>query len=175
MRNFLILSIFPLLRLEGVTPEKPETSALRVRVPLTGAIVLAVFVAMQLVPRMLPGDRALTGEGRIFALNMFDAPVECKGSAVVHETQGDNTIRLGAPLTQARIACDPILYLEIAKSLCRMRSTSSRFKNLDLLLESRRSGQTEYQRVVDLPSVCSSDTAYSFWHHNAWIRTTEQH
>ena len=39
--------------------------------------VLAIYTAAQAAPSLFPGDSAITGEGRIFALNMMDARVEC--------------------------------------------------------------------------------------------------
>lgn len=43
-----------------------------------GAWALWLFFSLlQAVPRLFPGDTAITGEGRLFALHLFDAKVEC--------------------------------------------------------------------------------------------------
>src|SRR5262249_35968838 len=44
---------------------------------------LALFSAAQVMPHLMPGDSALTGEGRIFGVHMFDALVQCEAYALL--------------------------------------------------------------------------------------------
>jgi len=167
---FLILSIIPLLLL-NVGSEIAAQDLMKYSIQrrhTLGYLVLTTFFVMQAIPRLFPGDSTITGEGRVFALNMFDAPVQCIATAMLHDSGTARTIRLGAPLMQPRLACDPIMYLEIAKGLCRDSVVSS--DTFDLHLESRKAGDLNYKTVVDVPAFCSTNTRYSFWHHNSWIR-----
>lgn len=171
---FCILAIFPIVRLSQKQPARTSLSSTKAfssgGTVRAGIAVLAAFFALQLVPHFLSADPALTGEGRIFALNMFDAPLQCRGTATVHRADTTVTLPLAVPLTQARLSCDPILYLEIAKSMCRLQSRLPGFANLDLRLDTRRTTEVDYRRVIDLPSFCSSQIGYSFLRHNSWLQ-----
>src|SRR2546427_11748096 len=72
---FAILAIFPLSR--AVAPTDPPgglLAALWTGRARPSVYVTAVgFSLLQLAPYTLPGDPALTGEGRLYALHMFDA------------------------------------------------------------------------------------------------------
>src|SRR5262249_9347762 len=54
-----------------------------------GIAILAVFVALQFLPRLLSRDPALTGEGRTFALHMFDGRIECRGGLLLKLPSGE--------------------------------------------------------------------------------------
>src|SRR5262245_41232231 len=92
---FLLLSIVVLDRLFP----RPEMSALIGRMDLGSLlsgrarsatyITGVMFTAFQLMPYAFPGDRTITGEGRLYALHMFDARVVCDAWAV--ETAADGT------------------------------------------------------------------------------------
>src|SRR2546427_12789093 len=72
---FAILTIFPLSRLVDSRdpPDGLLVSLWTRRVAWPVLALAAVFSGLELAPYAFPGDRTLTGEGRLYALHMFDA------------------------------------------------------------------------------------------------------
>jgi hypothetical protein len=167
---FCLLSILPLARLlhrrsEWVTWARP---ALAPRSALTAA-VLAVFASLQMIPRAFPGDSAVTGEGRVFALHMFDALIVCEAKLTYRLTDGSTRERvLDEPRRMPhRSRCDPIVYFDIAKNACRERWHG--VVDVDLDLRSRHSREPEYHQTIDIRNFCAANPTYDMWRHNAWI------
>jgi hypothetical protein len=171
---FAILAIFPLSRL--VEPRDPPEGLLvalcRGREIWPVYALAAFFSFLQLVPYAFPGDRALTGQGRLYALHMFDARPTCVGWADLHDPGGTTTRRdLKLPL-DTRIACDPIVYFNRARNLCRERDAGRLvFTDLDLFLAARRASDREMTRVIDTKGFCARHERYDPFRHNAWILT----
>ena len=157
-----LMSLFWLARQEEERPlrllgERHSTYAL-----------LIGFSALQLVPYLFPGDTAITGEGRLFALHMFDAQVECASQAVLRN--GEQIIqtydlRRGLAI---RVACDPAVALARGKTLCAHYPAAP--WRIDLSLESRRSSDPSRHRVVSIADFCANVPEYKWWKHNAWIQ-----
>jgi len=174
---FLLLSIVPMGRLirepsaEAVRPA-PRVVGLSWRYERKSTyLVLAMFSIMQMIPRLFPGDPSITGEGRVFALNMFDAPTRCV--ATVTPRVGSNVSvpeKFNIPFLQPRIACDPIVYLEAAKQMCKGTELRPRLEDFDLTLASGRRADRALQLVVSIQFFCASSPRYSFLRHNPWIR-----
>ncbi len=195
MLMFGLLAMFPMLRLAPGSSRSPTTGeepgvpagdgpdrddggdrALSVQelarpgVRLPAALLLGGFALTQLLPLAMPGDSAITGEGRLFALNMFDAQVVCEGYAVLHqEGGGTKRIRLSNVRYPRRIACDPILFFNLAGRECRRTDRRPRTVDLDLELRSRRSSEPELREVIDVRNFCSSGVTYDLWRPNDWI------
>ncbi len=171
---FAILAIFPLSRL--LAPRDPPEGLLaaffRGRELRSAYALAACFSVLQLIPYAFPGDRALTGQGRLYALHMFDARATCVGWADLHNVDGTTTRRdLKLPL-DTRIACDPIVYFNRARNLCRQRDAGrAAFMDLDLFLSARRSSESELRRVIDTKGFCAKRERYDPFRHNAWIVT----
>jgi len=171
---FAILAIFPLSRL--VAPRDPPEGLLAAlykgREVWSVYALAALFSVLQLIPYAFPGDRALTGQGRLYALHMFDARATCVGWADLHNVDGTTTRRdLRLPL-DTRIACDPIVYFNRARNLCRQRDAGrAAFEDLDLFLSARRSSESEMKRVIDTKDFCTKRERYDPFRHNAWILT----
>jgi hypothetical protein len=171
---FAILAIFPLSRL--VAPADPPDGVLvslwtlNARGPVYA--LAALFSLLQLAPYTFPGDRTLTGEGRLYALHMFDARATCAGWADLHLADGTTTRRdLKLPL-DTRIGCDPIVYFNRARNLCRHRDAGLvAFQDLDLFLSSRRTSDGEMKRVIATAGFCARGDRYDPFRHNAWILT----
>ncbi|MBS2023459.1 MAG: hypothetical protein JST92_13710 [Deltaproteobacteria bacterium] len=160
---FFILSIHPLCRFLAM----PEES----RAPLGAPVIaLAVFFSLlQLVPHFLPGDRALTGEGRLFALHMFDARLSCEAHVEVLTDSGQRLSKPVRPLLAQRITCDPLVYLSYANKACKTRGV----RDLDLFLQSRHDDAQPFTKVLALHGVCSHPPSYNPLWHNPWILTGE--
>lgn len=175
---FLLLSIFPLARyicvpLADGAPSRPVELRALVRGaerPATN-VLLASFCAAQLVPLAFPGDPAITGEGRLFALHMFDAPVECRATITIRTADRQNrAIPLRAPFLSPRVSCDPIVYFNLAQNYCRDLGPGL---DVDLVLESHKPDRGPLRPVVSISSFCATKPRYTIWRHNWWIRTTK--
>lgn len=165
---FALLSIFPAGRLLGGPEGEPGAA----RVPASGPAVafLAAFALSQVVAHAFPGDSAITGEGRLFALNMFDAKVVCEGTMRLH--MGEDRV-LEVPIRNEgyaqRIRCDPVLYFNLARNACREFRPSGWITDLDLRLRSRRSTEPELRDVIVLDRFCETDPTFDMWRPNPWI------
>jgi hypothetical protein len=168
---FAILAVFPLARFFPAPQEPPALSRLlRGREPASTLAFLSIFSFLQIVPWLFPGDTAITGEGRLFALHMFDAKVVCEGRARVHGMDG-KTVDLPLDLDFAqRIRCDPIVYLSLGRVICRRSCQENRrCTDLDLTLEARRSTEPRMRTVIDIRNFCTSGVEYNLLWPNAWI------
>jgi hypothetical protein len=170
---FLLLTIFPLARL--VPPGVSERSLLsrlihlRLRPAIYG--VMLAFSLMQLPPLLIPGDAAITGEGRPYALHMVDAGVVCRGRAMARRADGSTVEVVLSGATAARIACDPIVVAGRARNICRHASgLVTDVVELDLLLVSRRRSAARDETVIDLPGFCARNIRYNPFGKNWWIK-----
>jgi hypothetical protein len=178
---FCLLSILPLARLLDGRDERvalPWRAIERRR--LLNASILGTFAIFQMIPHAFPGDTAVTGEGRVFALHMFDALVECEGTIVYHvENRGVRVDRLERIKRMPhRSRCDPLIYFSVAKNECgHLRSRDAKARtgelarviDLDLSLRSRRNSEAEFHQVIDIRNFCAAGPHYDMWRHNAWI------
>jgi len=156
-----LLSIFVLDRRYPAPAAAP-------RAWLSAAWIVAPFAVLQLLPLAMPGDSALTGQGRFLALHMFDAKLSCRATMTLHRAgQAPETHQIKAKLP-GRIACDPLVYFHMARGVCKSRTGHDGFEDLDLKLVSKR--QTgPLVTVVDQPNFCSKPVGYSALTPNAWI------
>ena len=151
---FVLLAIFPLAR-----PDDSKGSSVLARVtggllPGSAYAFFALYSALQLWPRLFPGDPALSGEGRWLALHMFDARIDCRASMGTHELQLPDALR---------IRCDPLVVRARALAEC------AQLGDFDLVLQARRSSDAHYRRVIDAKDFCSKTPNYRALSHNAWI------
>jgi len=169
---FLLLTVFVLARTSSTGNNQPEwglPALVRGKEAGTTYALLMTFSVFQLIPLAFPGDSALTGEGRLFALHMFDAPVECKAQMILHGANDVKTIPVRAPFLNPRISCDPIVYFSVAKFHCDHMTEVKNGADFDLVLKSRRVGAPEFLTVISLESFCKTAPKYDFWRHNWWI------
>ena len=162
-----IISIFPLCRLERA-PAREAPLRLRGE-PISTWVYLILFCLLQMIPRAFPGDSAVTGEGRLFALHMFDARVECKSTATLLKNgrvAHVYDLRPGLPI---RTACDPIVVLSRGKTLCARFSAAP--YQVDIQLESKRSSDSIMLPLIDIKDFCRNVPQYRWWRHNDWIRS----
>jgi hypothetical protein len=133
-------------------------------------ITLIGFSLFQLFPYTFPGDRAITGEGRIYGLHMFDARVACSVHATVQERSGAvRTVNL-KPGLPPRMDCDPLVAYHRARNLCEGRGMLRLdVADLRLTILSRRTTDSELRPVVDLPNFCTDMPPYRPLRHNEWI------
>jgi hypothetical protein len=175
---FGILAIYPLCwALDAATDDGAGRQRMRAAwipfVPASwrGAFALAAaFSALQLTPHFFPGDGTLTGEGRLFALHMFDARITCEAWADVRRTDGSVRRENLRKHWETRTACDPILIHGFARNLCRARDAGRlAFVDLDVHLRSRRTSERDYRSVIDFADFCARRPRYRPFGHNDWI------
>jgi hypothetical protein len=165
-----LLTIFPLSRAMDDGADRPSLATLWAgREALPTYALLTGFSVLQLVPHMFPGDSAITGEGRLFALHMFDARVVCEAHVTLHDGQGGSRRLRIAARAPTRVRCDPIVYLSVARALCRQGAEHGRWTDLDLSLRSRRATESDLRPVVELDGFCRRNVSYDVWRPNAWI------
>ena len=168
---FCLLSVLPMTRLLHPPGEWVTFSSLRdLGRRRLNLAVLAVFALLQMVPRVFPGDSALTGEGRVFALHMFDALVVCEAKLTYHLADG-STREDFLPETERlphRSRCDPIVFFDLATNSCRQHLPG--VVDLDLSLESKHSSEAHYHPTIDVKGFCTARPTYDMWRHNAWIQ-----
>lgn len=155
-----LLAVFPLCW-HFPTDAEPDPSK---RGPL---IAVALFGVLQLLPRLAPGDPAITSHARVLSLHMFDAHLICEAHMRVHATEGrTQTVRIPTDTGPMRMRCDPIVHWGVARHTCR----SPKVEEVELYLESRRSTQSELRTVISLQDFCTRDPEFSLWS-NDWIAT----
>jgi hypothetical protein len=166
-----LTAIYPLVW--RLAPERTITLArLRAEGGPRGAVAVtaAVFSSFQLAARLFPGDTAVTGEGRVFALHMFDARVECAGGATLVSASGQRArAALIAENSDLRTRCDPIVIAAQANRLCRLLAGRADPPRVDVAIDARRSTDPVMRPLVHVEDFCRRHVEYSPWRHNEWI------
>lgn len=170
---FALLTIFPLTffihdRIAGVRTStlKPLLTG---RQPTASYLFIAVFSLLQVMPMIIPGDERITGEGRLFALHMFDARVFCHG-AITLKFKNGIAKKITIPVGQVpRIQCDPAVYFSVGKRKCYELRDDPQFLDLDLCYQARRSHEQAMQPLVDIRNFCQQNLSYNLFTPNEWI------
>jgi len=166
-----LLMIFPLTRFFKYDDESSGllVSLVRGKEAITTYAFIGLFSFLQLIPYMMPGDSKVTGEGRLFALHMFDALVSCEGNIILHyENQDDEEIPIPI-IRRNRTKCDPIVNTNLAKAYCRQHQDDSDFISLDLQYSVRRAREKIMRPLVDIKDFCRQDISYTMLKPNPWI------
>jgi len=141
----------------------------RGRVPAVGYLVLVAFGALQMIPHMYSGDSILTGQGRVFALHMFEARQDCRVYASVAGAPVGSDIDLRVESLSPRLICDPIVYFNRAQNLCRAgRKSDPRF-DFRLTMRSKRRTEARFTTIIDETQFCASEHEYSILMNNLWF------
>jgi hypothetical protein len=173
---FVLLTILLLDRLRPSSTSRPDLfGPLWTRDARAGTYALALaFSLCQLVPYAYHGDRAITGEGRLYALHMFDARIVCQAYATVQDSSGAVQrldLRPGLP---PRMDCDPHVLFNRARNLCVGRSeipAPTPIARLDLQLLARRSTEAAMHEVINVTDFCNRGLRDNPFRHNDWITT----
>ena len=135
-----------------------------------GVAVVAVFCLLQLVPRLLSSDPALTGEGRLFALHMFDGRIECQPSLTLEHSDGRREPWPMMRMLDVRAACDPIVFWNHARNSCRARTDAGDDFELTVLARHASAPAGSERPLIAVDHFCRVDPAYHVLRHNDWIR-----
>jgi hypothetical protein len=170
---FALTAIYPLVWMRdpgrSLTWARIAARDPTLRVPI--GVTAAAFSIFQIVPRFaFPGDTAVTGEGRIFALHMFDARVECTGGAVVRSPSGSVArIPLIAEGNDVRTRCDPIVLGAQARRLCRLVAARPGLARVDVMVDAKRISEAAMRPLIHVTDFCNHEVEYSPFSHNDWI------
>jgi hypothetical protein len=167
-----ILSWFVIDRSFGDRQGAASLAALvRGRAPRAAYAIVAVFAAFQLMPYLYHGDKTLTGQGRLFALHMFEARQVCEVTASLHRRDGrTESVDLRMPGLNPREICDPVVYFSRVNNLCRSRATDPTLVDVDWTMNAKRTTDPAFTTVVDEGGFCGKHYGYSLWTNNAWIK-----
>ena len=168
---FCLIAIFPLSRLWPVGADWPSFASIERGLELRSTYaLLATFSLLQLVPYAFPGDSAITGEGRLFALHMFDARVACEAHLTLHDAQGGTQlVQITTDRGPVRSRCDPLVHFNVARAFCREGAASGGWTDLDLFLQSRRATEPTLRPVIQIERFCAANPSYDVWRPNPWI------
>jgi len=140
------------------------------REPVSVYAMVGMFAIIQLLPYSFPGDQSFTGEGRLLALHMFDAPLQCMAWATIRFADGrKQEMALRTKFLTPRIQCDPNVYFSLGKDLCRRIGKDKRIETIDLHLQTRRTANEAFTPVIEQADFCHKDLHYDLWRSNAWI------
>lgn len=157
---FYPLVMFSLLAFIWLLPEGPVVNWRGWGARDWGLPVL--FVLAQLVPAVLYPRSAITAEGRLLALNMFDAKTICHSSLVWEE--GARRVELPPRVENlgVRLHCDPQVHWASARgSYCPLIDRG----RLALVLSARRTTEAGVE-VFRVDDVCAGERPFNAW--GAW-------
>lgn len=158
---FSLLAVFVLVRhFQSERDTFDVTDFFMGRLGRSTYFVLAIFFLMQLPPFFVRSDSALTGEGRLTSLNMFDARARCHSHLWIRRVENGIPvlIDLENPFYDlgTRIRCEPWVYMSYIRSLCEVeRRTDPGFQNIDIDLDSRRSSGLADTVLLQKRNLCA--------------------
>ncbi|MBX2988528.1 MAG: hypothetical protein KF802_11590 [Bdellovibrionaceae bacterium] len=159
----LLLSIFPVSWL-SISTEKGLVWTDLARMKKANIAALAAFFAAQMVPWMMAGTSSLTGEGRLFSLNMFDSRNECQSllqmrfhGEVMDVTNGERQS------LAVRIRCDPMVVFSRIRNLCRSEMNNPDFLGMDVFVIAKRASDPTYRPLLSLHDACRRKLDADLW------------
>jgi outer membrane protein assembly factor BamB len=129
----------------------------------------AAFMLLQLPEHLGKGDSTLTGEGRLFGLNMLDATSVCDATAFARYAQRTEEHVFDNSSLGTRIHCDPIVFYNQARALCDRAKDDSSFRELDFYVNARRKTDKSFRAVIAAQEFCQRVTDYRVLGPNEWI------
>lgn len=162
-----LLSIFYLPRILNVPATQfGHWNRAGVLIPVL-VFVLAQFVPAAFSGRVFGGESAITGEGRIFSLNMFDARTDCQITERAHF--GADTVETDVKFRYMRIRCDPISVVGLQRARCAyLKKNVPSFRDLDVYMNSKINSGTA-RPVLRIENFCEQDVKFSIWSKNGYI------
>lgn len=172
---FLMAMLLSWFVIDWLAPEGLRIVSLanlwRGRAPHSAYALLALFSIFQLAPYLYHGDKALTGQGRIFALHMFEARQLCDVHALVHyRDHKSDAFDLLMPELPSRMVCDPVVYYDRVTNLCRSHAADPNFADADFVMHARRTTDATMTTIVDEANFCSRHEVYSLFSNNNWMK-----
>ena len=153
---------------------KEEYSAFNKRNALSGVLFISLVVIGNTLSVFIPGDASLTGEGRYYGLNMYDANTECDSQIFIRFKNKTIQESFSSYREYAmRIQCEPYVDFNTVNKICAYYKNDSDFIDVDWSLYSKLGSDLSFQRIVNERDVCSKNLQYSSWKKNKWIKVKE--
>ncbi|WII71536.1 hypothetical protein QJS83_13790 [Bdellovibrio sp. 22V] len=135
------------------------------------SVVLTVlFIGLQLPQYLIPGDAALTGEGRMYAMIMYDGRVQCQPHLTLwKKNQSQEQLPLQPPWLMTRTRCDAMVYWRLTENICAWVKHDPEIVQVDFMLPVRSERTEEWRPLVSATDVCENKLGYSSFFPNAWI------
>lgn len=166
---FCLLAIFVLARYYRNTEPFIFEQLLQFKFPRSFIYAGLLALVLNLYSFFFFQDPAITGEGRIFTLNMLDAYSSCQPQINVHMKNA--TYNFSEPRSEfsVRAQCDPVVYYFESKNLCRAYANEPGFRGVSLQLISKRKTDESFWQIIDQENMCDPKIKFSSWLKNDWI------
>ena len=161
-----LLSLFLLMFIFNET-----YNLLNIRALLPGLSLVFLVVMGNILSVFIPGDAGLTGEGRLYGLNMYDAHTECRSQIILkfkNKTIGESFDSYNS--YALRIQCDPYIDFNTVNKICAYYIKEPDFVDVDWSVYSKLRSDREYKRIVNEKNICGKKLKYSSWRKNHWIK-----
>ncbi|UOF02480.1 HTTM domain-containing protein [Bdellovibrio reynosensis] len=136
----------------------------------TAQILLLIFLILQLPQYLIPGNSALTGEGRMYAMIMYDGRVQCQPHLSIWKKDGSKEdLSLQPPWLMTRTQCDPLIYWRLAQKTCEWVKNDNSIIQVDLAIPIRNDKNSPWHPLVSTIDVCRNNYAYYSFFPNSWI------
>lgn len=152
--------------------ERPSLASLWTgHAPRSAYALILLFACFQLAPHFYRGDKALTGQGRIFALDMLEARQTCDVHVVIHyRDHTTDSVDLLLPELPSRKICDPIIYYDRVTNLCELHAKDPTFDDADFVMHAKRATDERMTTIVDVPGFCGRRESYRILANNGWMK-----
>ncbi|UXR66020.1 HTTM domain-containing protein [Bdellovibrio bacteriovorus] len=140
----------------------------------SAVVLLVLFVALQLPQYYIPGEAAITGEGRMYALIMYDGRTQCQPHVSIwKKNQDKEDMPLVPPWLLTRTACDPLIFMRLTEKVCSWVEKDPNILQVDLNVPIRYQQQEEWKSLVSITDFCRKHLTYSSFFPNSWINKLE--
>jgi hypothetical protein len=131
---------------------------------IPGWLLCFLFLYLQMLSHMIPGDEKLTMEGNFYGHYMFEANHQCR--VILYDNQNSVITQIDTPGSGKR--CDPYLYFQkFRNKFCENKELAPyRFE----ILHSINGGP--FYRIVNELDMCA--LTYHPFYHNDWIKTEDE-
>lgn len=136
---------------------------------VVGISALAFFWFCQAATWAFPGDIAVTGEFRTFALNMYDAKTSCVSLFVAEYGDRDVELQVRKASVALRVQCDPISYWTRALLLCDELKEDPTFKDMSFMWSGKRTTDPRFTSHIRIRNFCTQRPHYSSFLPNEWM------
>ena len=138
----------------------------------SGVVFTTPVAIGSLLSFIIPGDTNLTGEGRLYGLNVPTVYTHCNSQIMLrfqNKILQEHFPRYynGYPLN---LRCDPYIDFNTIKQICSFYKEDPKFIDLNWSLYSKRAHDLKYRQIVNEESACSKSLKYFSWRRNHWIK-----
>ncbi len=167
-----ILMIFPLDRcLQKSVDELPHPLKWS---KISWAAFSLGFVYLQVLPHLVSNEPAYNGEGKYFALHMFDSVLQCDIKVkFTAEDQTPKELTFFPPSSDyvgGRLMCNPLSIYWRARTACKKGfMDGSKPVNFDLNVTIKKRTDQDFRPLVSVTDFCTANLKYTALSHNKWI------